>query len=157
MDNLINIGAGAFAAGEGPAGHDPEATPSSVVVQAAVGALFFDPFQRTYKRNADLSMVEGSGPIQRAAHLLLPLGTLSSTASSGLDVASIKRAAPNRRQRAIEDALRVTWKQLIDGDQIAMGKVTLEETEPGKAWSGKYYVEVTDLVTQKTATLTGNT
>ena len=157
MDNLIAIGAGAFEAGEGPAGADPLATPSAVVTQSEVGVLHFDPFQRTYTRNTDLSMVAGDGPIQRAAHLLLPLGSLPSTASSGLNIVAIKRALPSQRQRAIEDELRVAWAPLINTDQIAMGKVTLEPVASGRAWSGQFYVEITDLVTQKTTTLTGST
>ena len=157
MSQPIAEGAGAELAGLGPAGHDSEADPSDVVTQTRLGALHFDPFDRVYTQNADLSMVAGTGPIQRAAHLLLPLGALASTASSGLDLLSIKRALPSRRQRAVEDALRVAWKPLISEGQIVMGKVTLEPTEPGRSWSGKFYVEVTDLVTQKTSTLTGNT
>jgi hypothetical protein len=157
VDNLIAQGAGAFEAGEGPAGADPLATPSAVVTQAPVGALHFDPFQRTYTRNDDLSMIAGSGPIQRAAHLLLPLGSLPATPNSGLDVLSIKRALPIRRQRAIEDALRVTWASLLNSNQIAMGKVTLEPVASGRSWSGKFDVEITDLVTQTTTTITGST
>jgi len=157
MPATLGSGLAAYAAGVGPAGHDPEDAPSAKVVQTPVGVLHFDPFDRIYARNEDLTMVAGTGPIQRAAHLLLPLGALPGTARSGLDTASIRRASLDRRQRTIEDALRVTWRSLISEGQIQLGKVTLEPTEPGKSWSGKFYVEILDLVTQQTSTLTGNT
>lgn len=157
MPTPLGSGLAAYAAGVGPAGHDPEDEPSRKIVQTPVGVLYFDPFDRVYSRNDDLTMVAGTGPIQRAAHLLLPLGALPGTARSGIDTASIRRAAPDRRQRTIEDALRVTWRSLISEGQIQMGKVTLEPTEPGKSWSGRFYVEVFDLVTQQAFTLAGNT
>ena len=154
MPTLLGSGMASQGAGVGPCGHDPEDEPSAVVTQTPVAALYFDPFQRRYVQNPDLSMWKGAGPIQRAAHLLLPLGSLPATASSGLDVQSIRRAPPARRQRAVEDAVRIAWKPLTQSRQIVMGKVTLDPSAP---WNGKFTVEVTDLVTKQPVRLEGNT
>ena len=157
MDIPIAQGAGTAGAGVGPAGHDPEMDPSEKVTQTPVGALFFDPYDRVWKQNSDLTMVEGSGPIQRAAVLLIPRGHIAATPGNGIDIAAIKRASPERRQRVVEDQVRAAWKPLLDSGQIEMGAVTLEEQKPGQPWSGRFYVEARDLITQKTKTLTGNT
>lgn len=142
----LGSGLAAFGAGVGPCGHDPEEDPSEKVVQTPVSALYFDPYDRVYAQEADFTMREGAGPIQRAALLMLPKGALSSVASSGLDLDVIRRASSDRRLRVISDQLRVTWKVLLETKQISMGAVTLE---PGEPWSGRFYVEVQDLVTPK--------
>lgn len=152
MSAPLGSGLGAFPAGVGPAGHDPEDDPSEVVTQAPVEALYFDPYDRVYTLNDDLSVVAGSGPIQRAAHLMLPQGSLPATPNDGFPVDDVRRAAPNQRLRAIEDALRVAWKPLLEAKQIRIGIIELEKSTP---WSGRFYVEVTDLVTKQTKTLEG--
>lgn len=141
----LGSGAGAFGAGEGPAGHDPEDEPSDRVIATPVKAVYFEPFNRRFSQNSDLTMVEGTAPIQRAALLMLPLGSMPTVASSGLNIKRIRAAAPEKRKRVIEDELRVAWKVLLDAGLIAMGAVTLE---PGEPWSGKFYVEVEDLVSR---------
>jgi hypothetical protein len=123
---LISTGSASLGAGVGPCGHDTEDEPTEVVTQTLVGAIYFDPLDRVYKRNADLTMVPSSGPIQRASHLMLPRGSIAAVAASGLDIEVIKRASPLRRIRTIEDELRITWKALLDANQIRIGKVTLD-------------------------------
>lgn len=149
----LGSGQAAYGAGVGPCGHDPEDDPSEVVVQTPIAALYFDPYDRVYTLNADLSLKAGAGPIQRAAHLMLPRGAIPAVAFSGLDVNAIRRATPARRVRIIEDELRLAWQSLLSTGQITMGKVTLDDTNP---WSGRFYVEVTDRITKQTATLDGN-
>lgn len=160
MATPLGTGMGAFGAGVGPAGHDPEDALVGAVKQSPVASLFFDPFNRLYAQNADFTMVEGAAPIHRAAHLLLPLGSLPAIPSSGLDIDAIKRATHESRIAVIEDALRRTWKVLLEGGQIAMGKVTLLDNagnewtiNSGVPWPGKFDVAVQDLVTKQPATL----
>lgn len=150
----------AFGAGVGPCGHDPEDELDAGATQTPVGALYFDPYDRVYAQNADHTMVQGAGPIQRAAHLLLPLGGIPAVASSGFDVASVKRSPPSQRQLALEDALRRAWKTLLESGQIEMGKVTMLDVdgsewtaEKGRPWGGRFDVVVRDLVTKQPATL----
>jgi hypothetical protein len=147
---LYTSGLAAFEAGMGPAGHDPENVPSTAAAQAAISAAYFDPFDRVYRMNADKSLVAGSGPIQRAAHLLLPLGALPATPFSGLDIQAIRRATETQRQFVVETELRIAWKVLLDALQISMGKVTIEASRP---WSGRFFVDVVDLATEESALL----
>jgi hypothetical protein len=160
MATPLGSGAGAFGAGVGPAGHDPEDALVGATRQTPVAALYFDPFNRVYAQNADYTMVTGAGPIHRAAHLLLPLGSLPATPNSGIDIAAIKRAPPQSRIAVIEDALRRTWKPLLETGQITMGKVTLLDhagkewtVDSGFPWPGKFDVAVQDLVTNQSALL----
>lgn len=153
MATPLGSGLGAFGAGVGPCGHDPEDELVGSHRQETVEALEFDPYDRVYSQNADGSMVAGSGPIQRAAHLMLPLGSIAATPESGLDVDAIKRASPGARKNVIEDALRRTWKVLIETNQIRMGTVTV--VRPGPPWKGEFTVDVVDLVTKKPETLRG--
>lgn len=147
---LLDTGLGSEGMGEGPIGHDSEDRPSAVVTQTPVGAIFFEPFNRIYLRNADLTMLPSSAPIHRAAHLMLPLGSIPATPGSGIDVGAIKRASPLRRKRVIEDELRVAWRTLLVEGAIAIGKVTVEPSVP---WSGRWDVEVKDLLTEESVRL----
>ncbi len=146
----LGSGLGAYGAGVGPFGHDPEDEPTAVATQTPVGAIAFDPYDRVYRRNEDLTMQPSSGPIQRAAHLMLPLNAIPATPGSGINVDRIRRASPLQRRRVIEDELRVSWKSLLDTGQIRMGKVTIEASTP---WSGRWDVEVVDLITEQKTTL----
>lgn len=153
MANPFATGLGAFGAGIGPFGHDPPAELVGAAKQAPVAALEFDPYDRVYAQNADRSMVAGAGPIQRAAHLMMPRGSIPATPASGLDVDAIRRAPPSARKTVITDALRRTWKVLIESNQIRMGTVTL--INDGTYWKGEFQVEVVDLVTKQPETLKG--
>lgn len=155
MTKPIARGAAAFGAGIGPAGHDPPAEPEERVLQEPVEALHFDPYDRVYAQNDDLTMVAGSGPIQRAALLLLPLGSLPATASSGFPVDAVRRASPAQRYSVIMNALRQTWKPLLETGQIEIVSLELEPTPRGGTWSGRFYPLVRDLVTQAEKKLTG--
>lgn len=155
MSNPFARGAAAYGAGLGPAGHDPAAEPDERVVQEPVAALHFDPFNRVFTQNTDLTMVAGSGPIQRAALLLLPLGSLPATATNGLNVARIRRASRSQRARVILDELRVAWKPLLDTQQIEIVSVEIEEPGEGQSWSGLFYPTVRDLATQEKQKLNG--
>lgn len=146
-------GMAAFGAGVGPCGHDPEDELEGATPQETIEAHKFDPYDRLYKLNANYSAVGDSPAIQRAAHLMLPLGAIPAVATSGLDIQAIRRAPPDIRLAVIEDALRRTWKVLLETNQIAMGKVTL--INEGPPWSGRFEVEVIDLLRQKDTTLEG--
>lgn len=152
MPTSLIRGMGAWPLGEGPLGHAPADALEGATEQEPVEALYFDPLTRSYLQNEDLSMVAGSAPIQRAAHLLMPVGSLPATVSSGLDVESIKRASPEARAKAIEDALRRAWKTLLEASLIAIGRITVSDRA---GWSGEFDVQVKDLVTKETATLSG--
>jgi hypothetical protein len=142
----------AFGAGVGPCGHDPEDALVGATKQEAVSALYFDPYERAYTQNADYSMVGGSGPIQRAAHLLLPLGAIPAVSGSGFDTGAVKRASPAARLTVIEDGLRRTWRTLLETKQISMGPVRLVDssgrTWESGPWGGLFEVPVYDLVNQ---------
>lgn len=153
MATPLGSGLGAFGAGIGPCGHDPEDAITGSHRQEAVAALEFDPYDRVYVENEDGSLVAGTGPIQRAAHLMMPLGSLAATPDSGLDIVAIKRASPGARRNVIEDALRRAWKALLETKQIRMGAVTV--LNPGPPWKGEFTVDVTDLVTRSPETLRG--
>lgn len=155
MTNPIARGAAAFGAGLGPAGHDPADEPEERVVQEPIEAMHFDPFNRVFTQNADLTMVAGSGPIQRAALLLLPLGSLPATASNGLNIARIKRASRSQRARVILDELKIAWKSLLETQQIEIIGVEIDEPAEGQSWSGLFYPSVRDLATQEKKKLTG--
>lgn len=155
MTNPIARGAAAFGAGLGPAGHDPADEPEERVVQEPIEAMHFDPFNRVFTQNADLTMVAGSGPIQRAALLLLPLGSLPATASNGLNIARIKRASKSQRARVILDELKIAWKSLLETQQIEILGVEIDEPAEGQSWSGLFYPSVRDLATQEKKKLTG--
>lgn len=155
MTNPIARGAAAFGAGLGPAGHDPADEPEERVVQEPIEAMHFDPFNRVFTQNADLTMVAGSGPIQRAALLLLPLGSLPATASNGLNIARIKRASRSQRARVILDELKIAWKSLLETQQIEILGVEIDEPAEGQSWSGLFYPSVRDLATQEKKKLTG--
>lgn len=148
-------GAGAFGAGLGPAGHDPASEPDERVVQEPIEATHFDPFNRVFTQNADLTMVAGSGPIQRAALLLLPLGSLPATASNGLNVDRIRRASRSQRARVILDELKLAWKPLLETQQIEIVSVEIEQPAEGQSWSGVFYPTVRDVATKDKAKLTG--
>lgn len=152
MATPLGSGMASLPAGVGPCGHsDPDALVGALK-QTPVAALYFDPFTRTYVQNADFTMVPGTGPIQRAANLLLPLGALPSTRTSGFDVAAVKRAPPNARLTVIEDALRRTWKPLLSTGQISFGTVRLLDgkgnTWESGPWNGQFEVPVYDLITK---------
>lgn len=156
MTKPIARGAAAFAAGLGPAGHDPPTEPDLPPEQEPIEALQFDPYDRVYVQNADLTMVAGSGPIQRAAILLLPRGALPATSTSGFPVDDVKRASPAQRRRVIMNALRQTWKTLLETQQIAIEGLEIEPTPNGGVWSGRFYPIVRDLTTDgKPQKLTG--
>jgi hypothetical protein len=144
MSILIASGVGAFAAGLGLAGHDPEPEPTAPVEQTRVAAVDFDPYQRVYVRNDDLSMQATTPAIQRAAHLMLPLNALPAVPSSGIDIASIKRASLERRLTVVIDALNRTWRVLLDAGLIAIRTVEIDPSEP---WNGRFYADVEDLQT----------
>jgi hypothetical protein len=142
--STLGTGLAAFPAGVGPAGHDPDEKPTTLPKQTPIPALAFDPYARVYVRNADGTMAAGTGPIHRAAHLMLPRGSIAATPNEGLDVQAIRRATPESRLTVIKDAVYRTWKVLIESRQIAVGRIFV--LEPGPPWSGKFEVEVVDLV-----------
>jgi len=146
----LGSGMGAYGAGVGPCGHDPEDALVASLTQTPVAALYFDPLSRTYVQNADFTMVAGTGPIQRAAHLLMPLGSIPAVPLSGFDTGAVKRAAPDARKAVIEDALRRTWKVLLDTQQISFGNVVLTNAYgvpwTGGPWDGFFFVPVYDLI-----------
>lgn len=152
MATPLGTGMAAFGCGVGPCGHDPEDALVGALKQDPVAALYFDPYTRTYLQNADFTMVEGAGPIQRAAHLLIPLGSIPATPTSGFDTGPVKRANQDARIGVIEDKLRRTWKKLLDTNQISMGKVVLVDADGNTwesgPWDGHFEVPVTDLVTK---------
>lgn len=151
MTAPLSFGLGSLPAGVGPAGHDLPAELQTQIKDMAPTALAFDPYDRVYVQNDDFTMASGTGPIQRAALLMLPLGSIAATPSSGLDISAIRRASPAARVTVITDALTRAWKTLIETNQIALGKVTIPK--PGPPWDGIWEVEVTDLVNKKTSTL----
>jgi hypothetical protein len=145
-------GAAAYGAGIGPAGHDPPDEPSEKVTQATVAANSFDPYNRVWTQNDDLTMVEASPNIQRAAMLMLPLRGIPSVAGSGIDLVRIRRALPSRRAATIEEELRRAWKVLLDQRLISIEKIVLSSP-----WTGAWDVEVKDLVYRQDGTLSGTT
>lgn len=147
----LGSGLGAFGAGEGPAGHDPEDELEAALQQEPVAALEFDPEERVYVIKDDNTMAGTSPVIQRATLLMMPLGSIGAVATDGLDIKRIKRAGPESRQSTLEDALRRAWKVLIDAGQLRMGNVVVKN--PGPPWTGEFEVEVIDLTTKQTATL----
>lgn len=146
MTRPLSRGCAAFGAGIGPCGHSPDDEPSDKVVQPRVSAIAFDPYDRVWSQNDDLTMKETSGPIQRAATLMLPLGAIPAVGRNGIDVKRIKRALPEQRLRVIRDELQLAWKTLLDTRQIAIANVTLSDTTP---WDGRFFVDVRDIVSPK--------
>jgi hypothetical protein len=143
-------GVGSFGAGEGGAGHDPLDELEARPVQTPVKALYFDPYDRIYLRNPDLTMVEGSPVIHRAAHLMLPLGSIPAVATSGFDVEAVRRATPDARARVLEDAVRRMWKVLVDEGVLGIETIVMDPSDP---WNGLWYADVIDLTTKTPARL----
>lgn len=110
----------------------------------AVEVISFDPLLRLYEQNADLTMKASTKTIHRAAHLLLPLGSIPAVKDSGLDIVAIKKALPETRQRVVEDAVNRAWKSLLDEKVIKIHAIVLHESIP---WSGLFYIDAEDLET----------
>ena len=151
MAILTGTGLGAFPAGVGPFGHDPEAEVVGQAVQAPLEANYFDPYDRVYVQRSDQTMVGTTVAIQRAALLMLPKGALPASASSGIDVDRIRRASEDARERVIDDEVRRSWKVLLDAKLIELRGIQLDTTTD--PWNGRFYVDVIDLTTQAGAKL----
>lgn len=150
MASLV-YGAGAFPPGECPAGHDPPDDPSERVEQTSIASAEFDPYDRVWSQNDDLTLTAASPVIQRAALLMMPLGALPATPTHGLDIVRIKRALPSQRLRIITEELKRAWSPLLDPGLMRMGEVTLSSP-----WTGEWQVKIVDLLTREDATLTGD-
>lgn len=144
MALLVLGGLGSYLVGEGLAGHEPGEAHTYPVEQSTVEAVKFDPYDRTFPQNEDLTMQSVTPALQRAALLMMPLGSIPAVAKSGLNIDRIKRAAPEDRLRVIESELRITWKTLLDAGILQLERVELHPSDP---WNGTFYPYVRDLTT----------
>lgn len=154
MPTINGQGAAASGAGEGYAGFGYPDEPSARVIATPVKAIAFDPYNRVYEQNADLTMKEVSPTMQRAALLVLPLGSLPSTPRNGVDLKDVANASNDERQRAAEDAMKVALKPLLDERVLRIERVTLEGGS--EDWTGRIITDVIDLTTEKPGYLETN-
>ncbi len=113
-------GAGQFAAGSEPAGHDPVPAPSAtVLLPKPIAAVFYDPATKNNPFNADGSLQE-IHPVDQAVALSLciPLGSIKSAPDTGHGIFRIRSTADKALQKKVENEVLLAVSALITAGDI---------------------------------------
>lgn len=113
------MGAGAFAAGIGPAGFDPPLTPSRFAPVLPI-ATYYDPEARAFPLVA--GVLAALHPVDQAVALRLgiALGTVTAMPNLGLDQRRLRRTLPEQMQDTVNDEVRLRLSDLIANEDITL-------------------------------------
>lgn len=119
------MGAGDFAAGLGPFGHDPVGDPSTRTLVAPVAAAFFDPSTRDYPLDAN-GRVVAIHPVDQAVALALTieLGAVGSVSDLGHELRRIPRGTQPQIASYAADAVKRALKAITDRGDATLLNVT---------------------------------
>lgn len=136
------MGAGAFPAGVGPAGHDPPAA-ASLDPQQVPAAARFELFGQTFPLDAS-GQLANVHPVDQAVALALgmEIGSVAAVPTLGLDVARLKRTRRDAMQSAVNDVVRAALQSLIAAGDIRLIGSPLAENANGRPW---FYVDYINL------------
>jgi hypothetical protein len=116
-------GAGAFAAGAGPAGQDPQAPTSTPNVAPLPAAIFFDPATKNYPMNADGSFVSVH-PVDAIVtqRWTTTKGAIPAAPQVGRDLSLVKGLGDPQLQTKVFNALQSAVEDLrAAGDIVFKG------------------------------------
>lgn len=136
------MGAGSYLAGVGLAGQPPTETASMQTGGTPIaGVPKFDPLTKTYPLEDGGGVEEVDAIWQEVAHRLgIPLGSIPSAPTVGINVARIRAATRANAQRTVEDVVSVALKPMIDRGDVAIDRVVLAQP-----WAGKWESWITNL------------
>jgi hypothetical protein len=132
------MGAGSYAAGLGPAGHDP--VPDASNPQALqTGAVFFDPRTKNAVLLSD-GTFQATHPVDQAAALAisLVLGTVGSVPTAGSSLADIAYTGADLEAQ-VTNRVNLALAKLLDAKDIDRLAVSVERIEGGFVMSVDYH------------------
>lgn len=141
MPEVGGGGAGAYPAGEGYGGWDPDTGESTVRTKTLAAAPKFDPLTRRYELASTGGLADEHPVIARARHLLgLRRRGIASAPTVGIPIARMRIARPDQRQREAEDAVNIALAPLLAAGDVRIKSVTLSDP-----YNGTFYTELVNL------------
>jgi hypothetical protein len=127
------MGAGAFAAGAGPAGHDPVPAPSAPTARRPDGAIMYDSASRGWQLDQG-GQYEVVHFVDQKVALALSIGEgdLAPVSDFGNRFRRLSRLPRARLAAAADDAVRVALAQLLRDREIALLSVQVDTAVRGR-------------------------
>jgi phage gp46-like protein len=148
----VNIGAGGYAAGKGPAGFAPVAEISLKLAVDAPRAVNYDPQIKSF--TSTNGYYDSIHPVDQAVDLALtiPLGSIKSSPTTGNTLHLVGRNSGVRLAKDAEDRARLALKRLTDAGEINILFVDTDTTVRGQLKVAVTYQNLVTMAKPRTKT-----